>query len=352
MSWWKKSKRFIALDMGQRSVKGISLKKEKKRVRLEHAFIHDYSLTNPEFPNNTDIIKNLKMISEVQNVKEHDAILNIGTGHLATFDLQLPLMPQKELEEVIRAEVEKHLSYPIEKALYDYLILEQSGEENPLLKIKVFTTKKNKVDVLLKMVSQATLKPTIVDSDLEAIVRALLFNDYLKDDHLHVIVDLAETHTTVALTHGHKLIASSQLEISMGLINHRLHHSFSLTYAEAEKVKSKISLKAGEVENDPQVKLASESYVEILAKIQESIDYLSEFHFKKWPVAAFYFMGGGASITGVTDVFQDHYKFPCLIPNPFKNIDLIESAPYDKSLVLEKQFLMPLSVGLALRGVA
>ena len=58
----------IALDMGQRSIKGVMLTKKKKRIFLKNAFIFDHAESNKSFPNNTDILFGLKAISEVHNL--------------------------------------------------------------------------------------------------------------------------------------------------------------------------------------------------------------------------------------------------------------------------------------------
>ena len=346
----------IALDMGQRSIKGVMLTKKKKRIFLKNAFIFDHAESNKSFPNNTDILFGLKAISEVHNLTNQNIIFNMGYHHVNSIDLQLPSMPKKELEFVIKSEVEKAINYKIEKCNYDYLILpnNESSDQNASSKIKVFITKLNIVNAQIKMLESANLKPSILDSDMEAVSRMLHFNNYLKEDHCHIVVDFGETHTTVALLLGRQTLSLSVISQSMGLISHKVSKGISVDYHETEQYKNGLSLKEEDqdiLKTSEGAKIANEAFVDIINKVQENIDYLAEFHFKKWPVHSFYFIGGGSRSKGLCEVFEEHNSVPCIVPNPFKNIELEENNT-NKSFIFENTNTMATSIGLALRGIA
>lgn len=364
-------KKIVGLDMGQRAIKGVVLNKKRGRVFLENIFLYDFAETNPNYPNNSDIVSGLSTLTEVHGLTKYHAIFNLGGHNVNSFDLQLPEMPKKELQVIIAGEVEKHINYSIDKCSYDYKIYENEDEEDSVYKIKVYTTKLNKVKVNMKMLSSASLNPYIIDSDIEAITRMLDFNDYIKKNHCHILVDFGETQTLVALLLGSQLVSLTMINQSMGLINRKITKELSLSYQEGESYKKSIDLSIEDVnegynktidlnkdveqnivnEEEAQ-RIASTAFTEILTKIQENIDYLSEFHFKKWPVAAFYFTGGGSACKGLCEVFEEYYKVPCIIPNPFKNIELSSKSEIRESLIFENMNTMAISVGLALRGVS
>ncbi len=346
-------KNTLGLDLGQRSIKGVLLHKRKKRVFLDNAFIFDYAESNPNFPNNADTALGLKALSEIHGLNKYDVIFNIGNYNINSFDLKLPAMPKKDLSAIIRNEVAKHINYAIEKCSFDYTASLDESSKEKMYNIKVFTTKLSKVNANTALLYSANLKPYILDADIEAIARMLSFNGYLKEGHCHILVDMGETHTTVALLLGKQVISLTVIKQSMGLISHNLIKSLSINYGEAESFKKDLSSK----DNNPfrtsspiGHQMAKEDFDEILSKIQENIDYLSEFHFKKWPVEAFFFTGGGSKGQGLCELFEEHYKIKCLVPNPFKNIELAEDSD-NKNFIFNNINSMATSVGLALRGV-
>lgn len=353
ISLFNKHTHSISFDLGQRSIKSVSLAKVNGQITLKNAFTHDFCTTNQEYPNNCDVLNDLKMISNVKELKNSNICTNLGENQIQNFDLKLPLMPKNELDEVVKLEVEKNINYPIEKAVYDYQVLEQVDDlDSPMLKLKVYIIKKSKIDIILKLFRSAEMVPKIIDSDAEAITRALNFNGYIKNGELSVIIDLAETHTSITLTLGNRILTTVDVDTSVGLINHRLEKKYGLNYNQAEEVKLKINLNSDQALSEIE-STAKSTYIEILSKVQEAVDYMQEFHFKKWPVTAIYFVGGGAFAPNLCEVFEEHYKIKSLLPNPFKNIELSDNIQdLDQKIIFDRSYSMAMAVGLALRGVA
>lgn len=340
--------KFFGLDLGERSWKGVTLRREGKEVLLDDYFFYDLmdSMELMNSPANRADMAN----ALIDGIGMRDALVagTIPDRELKLVELSLPKLPKKELDAAIKGMVEARLNLSAADLSIEYTV-DSSGKDT---RVRAYCVPMESVRERLETLEKAQLRPLSLETTLQASVEAMRFNDYVTDNDCSIVVDLGESHTTLGIVAGGELAQVNVLRRGSGDVNQQIMQKFSCSYADAEQLKNKFSLE-DESDTEPTgvEKVIEESYLELVQGIIGSVNYFRA-NFKSYLFMNILLVGGGAQKPGIATILERSLGIPVIQPNPLRKIQIFDSENANGAGAAQVAPMLHAAIGLALRKVA
>jgi len=343
MSFFKKP--LLGVDLGTRTIKGVQLKKSNSgKVSLVGHFFQDLSKTSNNFPAQCNRQEALKAALEIQSLTSSNAATTVKDSEVMTFNLDLPSMSDKELQQVVPQEVAEQGQLNMDEHSCDYIVYPNT--------VKAHCVKKSVVLDQMKVLENVGLKPTNIESEMMAITAMLEFNDYLDPKEVVVVFDLGESHVNSGLIAEGVLALTRTNRASFGQVNQELTNRCELSYEQAEKVKLDYDFLIGPgEEKTPITATLDDAFTEIFKAIKSDLEFYQECSESMMHVDRVLLVGGGSQIKSAAKVIEKFLKVPAIVVNPFRNIDIFSNKESIEE-VAELAPFMGTAVGLALASIS
>ena len=349
MAPWSKAG-LIGVDVGTRTLKGISLTKSKGKVWLENYFFHDLADGNELYPLDAPVFECLRAMIEVKGFKGYRAASCLFDREVIIHDMILPQMPKADLDLAIQNEMEEQFALRTAEACFDHVVIGPAPEgHGTALVYKIYGSKSASVQKLDQMLKDLTLKPVSIESSILAQIAALSFNGYLKAAEDNVLIDIGESRISVSLLSGVKMVVCNILNTGFGNINQVLFESQGLAYDKAENLKLTYNMEASETEADESHQQIDEILSEIFYKIQRLVAAY-RMRSRSKTIARLLVTGGGSQLKMVTQALQTYCEVAAEVVNPFRNIEIYRPGKVQDTKIVTVAPYMTTAVGLALRG--
>jgi type IV pilus assembly protein PilM len=343
----------IGVDIGRRNISGVRLKRSKGRVHLDRYFLVDLEAERDRGGTPVEASQVLRAQVEIQKVRNSRVSSALKDSDVHGFLLELPEMPEKDLELAVLNELALRMRVSEEELSADFQI--ESSEPGPhgkLLKIRAYCSHLGKIRDHMKLLSEAGLRPYSIESEMQAAVEALRFNEYLGDADSCVVLSIGDSTTMAGFVVDGALVSTVIEQTGLGDITRALQQEFGLSRSEAEAIKVAYSFSDDADETTPQQKVQEDILFRIFQAIKDAIEAFQETH-PGVGLSKAYLIGGGSGVPQMDAVLQSFFRLPTEVPNPFRKIEIFtgkgsaegppigEVAPY-----------LTTAVGLALRNVA
>lgn len=152
IKFWAKSQGIVGVDIGSSSIKVVQLKKEKEQAVLE---TYGELATGPyanapvgqivKLEENT-VAGMLKDLVKESGITSKEAAVSIPVKDSLVTIIKLPLVSEKEMDEVVKFEARKYIPVPLSEVDLDWWILqpEKQAEKKTMGKKKRKTSLKRK----------------------------------------------------------------------------------------------------------------------------------------------------------------------------------------------------------------
>jgi len=238
---------------------------------------------------------------------------NLTIRH-ATF----PKMPLSELREAVRWESKRHISYPLESAMIEYLLL---GE-----RLEGTTTK---YDVLLVATELATVREHLSPFDQTGItvnavdanplaLRNVFHLQDVKTDANVLVVDLGAGKTEINIFRQGALRFSRCIETGGFEMTQAVAEELGMGLDEAEALKRRTSL-ASVSDEDRAAPVIRTKLDGILLEIRRSVEYYKS-TFRERSVERTILTGGVALTAGLQEYFTRDLEGPVELCEPFQGL--------------------------------
>lgn len=347
--WFNKGN--VAIDLGSRTLKGLSLSKRRGRVYLDNFFLHDLMVGSPIYPQIDEVSQKLRSLIEVHSFTNAKVITCLPDTDLLNHEVALPEMPDEDLQIALRNEIEEQFDISSSELSLDFIKLksvEVNGTQSNVYKI--YCAKKEIVKKLIHTLDTSGIETKVIDSAALAQVEMLQFNGYLKAGKCYVCLEMGESHITVSLLSDGKVLNTNVIPTGLGLINRNLFNAQGMSYQEAENLKLKVDLDVEQENPDPSHQQIDEALYEIFYKIQRLIGFF-KVQVRTQKLEALYVTGGGSLLTNVTKAMESYCDIETTIVNPFRNIEIFSKDNRDSEKIALSAPYMSTAVGLALRGI-
>jgi type IV pilus assembly protein PilM len=345
----QRNKSTLAVDIGASSVKCIKLERRSGSYALEAMEMRDLppeAIVADEIKDRDTVIFNIQSVVDACDQRARDVVVSVSGHGVITDKIIIDKKSGPEAEQAILFEAEQRAPYDIEDVALDYHIL-STDEATNKMEVLLVAARKDFLRSYLDLVTDANLKPVIVDTDAFAVLNAYEINYDIHPERITALVNIGYDNTNVVFIKDGYYHSTRDVATGGRVIFDTIQKEFRLNQELAAKairgemessidqdmLKATIMAAAEELVSGLEVGF---SYFRSLAK-SDKID---------WVVLS----GGGALIPYLPEFLQTKLAIPIEIANPLRNIE------YDPDMFTSVQPeriapLLAVPVGLAARKV-
>lgn len=343
------AKSVVGLDIGSSILKAVQLKKVKENYELE-AF--DTLPLLPEVIIEGSINESMKLIDSIKElykkakIKSKNVVISIS-GHSSVIikRISLPQMTEDELNESIKFEAEQYMPFDIDDVNLDFQIIGPSPEEEGQMDVVLVALKKDIINEYINVIKEAGLNPIIVDIDSLALENMYELNYGLDTEKCVALVNIGASSITINMLKNGAAAIVRENSIGSNLHTEALQNEFGLTFEAAERLKRGEAVENVTAEEaDMVLRGVSE---EIISDIVRSMEYFTA-TYSSDAVDEIYLAGGGALISGFSDMLSEQTGIEVTLMDPFKNIKIPKK--FENEMIQETAPTASIAVGLAIRS--
>lgn len=342
-------KDIIGLDIGSQQIKIVQLSESKGSYKLERlavAALQPELIVDGSILDATRVVEVIRELISNSDIKTKDVTLSVS-GHSSVIikRVALPQMSEDELDESIRFEAEQYIPFDIEDVNLDFQILGPAEEDN-MMDVLIVAVKRDKINEYVSVVKEAGLNPVIVDVDAFALENMYELNYEVKENENVALVNIGASMININILKGGGSVFTRDSSVGGNLLTEALQKEYTISYANAEKLKQEESLE-GISQEDVAVVLNSASE-DIITEISRSFDYFRDTtNYEN--IDEIIVSGGSTLIGGIVSSLEERSGIPVSVAEPFKNVDVPDM--FDKAYIKKVEPLVTVAVGLALRRV-
>jgi len=248
-----------------------------------------------------------------------DVYLGIAGLRAITRELEMPLVPDSEIDAAVRLQALDVIPFAIDKALISARPLEETVGPNgvPERRVLIAAAHRDLVDPLVEVVTAAGLNPVSVEPTSSAMIRSL-FDPATATEGPEAIISIGAGLTTVAVhengvPHFVRTIAEGGDAVTSAIAG-----ALDQPVADAEITKRHLD------ESAPHIRVAlsaaREASMSLVGELRSSIDYYATLTGRS-PVRRVVVTGGGSRLSGFVEQLQQQLRLPVVPGSALNRID-------------------------------
>ncbi|MHB8243933.1 MAG: type IV pilus assembly protein PilM [Acidimicrobiales bacterium] len=262
-----------------------------------------------------------------------------------TRELDMPVVPDNELDAAVRLQALDVIPFPVEKTLLSARALEEvtMPDGTTMRRVLLAAAHRDLVEPLLEAVTMAGLVPLSVDLSSSALVRAL-YDPAIPSEGPEAIVSIGSGLTTIVVhedgvPHFVRTIAEGGDSITAAIAG-----ALDLPIEDAESTKRNLD------QTGPHIRAAAaaaqDAAASLIAEIRSSSDYYSTLSGRR-EVRRIKLTGGGSRLAGFVGRLQQQTRAEVVVGSALARVDsgALNLSPED---VLRRDPLVSTVIGLAL----
>ncbi len=269
---------------------------------------------------------------------------------LVTF-IELPEMPQAEVEKAVRFEAGKYIPTPLEEVSLGWEVI-GSYQDKPVegpqarqgnkLQIMVVTVPKKAIDNLAEMTKKIRLDVAALEVENFATVRCLIGND----KGTFLIVNIGAKATDFTIVSDGIIRVTRSIDVGGAEISRSIAGGMGIDLERADKLKKSSQINLADVKDRTTLLISP-----VIGMILEETKRLRELYHQKSPykkIEKVLFTGGTSKMKSLVEYFTKELSLDCQLGNSLARIGIEKK--YEK-IVNEVAPELTVAIGLALRGL-
>ncbi len=339
---------YTGLDIGTGAIKFVKLKRTSNKYILLDYFYKELSFTSQtrEEEKYDIIIQELKKINQTFKLDRTFLITAIPRYAVIIKDVFFPSKDPQEIKNMIQFEIEKQIPFPIEKAVSDYLIINNNifnEEGQTQTEVCLIATKNETINRHLEILKAARLEPNVVSVSSLALTKALVddWQSKGKEATPYVIINIGNQFTEVNLVYNNDLISSRSINSGGMHLSAAIQSVLSVDYMESEKLKREINEDVLPPEQISRLENIREEWLrELTNEIKLSLDLFRKER-KGLEIKDILLTGGTSQLNGLKNYIAQNLNMNVEWANPLADVE---------GTIPQKELQMfSVSLGLALR---
>jgi len=248
-----------------------------------------------------------------------DVHLGIAGLRAITREIEMPLVPDSEIDGAVRLQAPDVIPFSIDRALISARALEETVGPNglPIRRVLVAAAHRDLVDPLVQIVTAAGLNPVSVEPTSSAMIRAL-FDPETAIEGPEAIVAVGAGLTKVAVhengvPHFVRTIAEGGDVVTAAIAG-----ALGLPVADAEAIK--LNLDESAPYSRAALGAARDASMSLIGELRSSIDYYATLTGRS-PVRRVVVTGGGSRLSGFALQLQQQLRLPVVQGSALGRVD-------------------------------
>jgi type IV pilus assembly protein PilM len=244
--------------------------------------------------------------------------------------MKLPVMPEEELNEAVRLEVERYVPMPLDSLYLDYNVAASTDKEIELATVAI---PKKIVDSYMSFLEALGLEPVVLEPTMYALSRLFSTSDAASSVP-SILVDFGSVATDLAVI-DKTMLVNSNVPTGIDQLVNAIAGRLNLSPEEARAIKNDKGIASPDSEIFDIVKPTLDNLVKEIEKI---IRYHNE---RNAPdhraISQVLLAGGGSTMPGIAQYLSKALNMPARMMDPWQKMDFggLKLPPeFDKSLYL------------------
>ncbi|HLM84083.1 MAG TPA: type IV pilus assembly protein PilM [Candidatus Bathyarchaeia archaeon] len=353
---FSKKNRCLGIDLGTTGIKIIELKKENNLpVFVNYAISYDSgSLLQSK---NLELLDGqvkgiLGKVLKEGNFGTKNTVIGIPGFFSLIFFIELPEMPEAEIERAVKFEATKYIPTPIDEVSLGWEMIGsvqekaieggQLSSQGKKMQVMVVSVPKSTAVKYGDLVKSVKLSSKAIEVENFAVTRALIGND----KGTFMIVNIGAKATDFTVVSDGVVRVTRNIDVGGVEISRSVASGFGIDLDRADKLKksSRVNLLDPHNETTPMIS-------PVVGVISEEIKRLREIYHKKSPlkkIEKIIFTGGTSKMNTLVDFFGKETGMECQKGNSLARIGLEKK---QQAVVEEVSPELSVAVGLAMRGL-
>lgn len=350
----------VAIDIGSHSVKVAQLAGTPGKYELMSFGmmpLENEAVVDGVIKKEDVVIDALGALLKAEKIQTKYAVASVSGEAVIVKKIRVPQMSHADLAVNINHEAEQYIPFDIDDVSIDFQILgrgarvepgieeEENGQDKTdKMEILLVAVQKETIDNRIGVLSDAGLRPVIIDLDVFALVNALSNSRDLTQMGTAALIDLGASFTHLNIIQDGLTAFTRDIPMGGLACSQKLMSQFGVTYQEAD------ALKHGEIpatlDREAVIKTIAESFMKIAEEIEKSFEFFSAT--SNSIISQVFLSGGGVLVPGACGLFRDKLGIMVDSMNPLDGIK-VNPRSFDHDLVSRINPIAAVAIGLATR---
>lgn len=274
-----------------------------------------------------------------------DAVVAIPETKTFIRIMSLPQLPQEQLREAVRWEMEGYIPLPIDDVYYDWRAAETiPPQQKGHVSVLVVAAARTVVDGYIAAVTDAGLRLVGIEPDSVADVRALAEPSW-RDESV-MILWIGATQSRLSIVIGAVPIFTVSIPVGMATVTADLERAFGIATPEARRILATDGI-GSHILRDPVFQAVEPGIATLAEEIRRSGSFCIQSLQHCDGINRIVLCGAGASVRGLRAFLVRRTGLPVVCADPWRNAALDPGAvpPMDRAVATDAVT----AIGLALR---
>jgi type IV pilus assembly protein PilM len=343
-------KLLVGLDIGSSSVKVCELSGKGgaglRLLKLGAAPLPHDSIVDGDIMDSNAVVSAIRQVLADQQIKAKEVAISVSGQQVIVKKLTLHSMGRQELLESVRWEAESFFpsGQGLDGYVLDYAILEERKSEGNM-DVLLVACRKDKLESYISCVSQAGLKPALVDLDLFAVQNAFeVSRPKGGHDEVVALVNVGATFTNLSVLVGSRTVFWRDLAFGGNRYTLKIMEDWGVSREGAESLKRGVAAEDRQPQEiEPSLSAVSDSFA---GEMSRNAEFLRT-NFKIEHIDRIVLSGGGSKVPGLATVLRDRFRITVEAFDPLAQIGM--DAGVDGKAASDIGCAATVAVGLALR---
>jgi type IV pilus assembly protein PilM len=352
----------IGVDIGSSTIKVAQFKEDKNGLSLVNFGVvptPDGSIQDGKIAKGDVISEALGSLLSLHAFVGKRVSASVSGQMVTVRQVTVDEVPRQSLGDIVKWEMEKHISYPIEEAVFDYQVVSRSQTDDGGIKANclVAVVPLEIVNALVNVIHKTQLQAVFVEVEPFAELRLVDYVSYKRPDldaKTIVLVNIGSNITSINVADQSMIRLTRMLPFGGTRISQAIASAMGISTERAEELKQEI------VNVDPDANLQAGSEAEratsaalpviddLVLEIRRSLNYYTT-RFESDRPLHLILSGGTANLKGIADYMELSTGFTVEM-----NRLLLDVAKYDPSMFAESYLnemapMFSVATGLSLR---
>jgi type IV pilus assembly protein PilM len=341
----------IGLDISTGSIKVAEVnisRREPTLTNLSIIMLPEGAVRDGEIDNPDMVATYLKELWKQNRISKRKVVLGIANQKVIVRPMDLPYMPEDELENAVKYQVQEFIPIPIDDAIVDYEVVDEymTGEEERMQTVLLAAAHREMITSFMDACINAGLTPEAIELKAFAMVRSLVKQEY------QFLEEEAEPPGSVCLINIGAGICNVcvvkentprfvRMLMRGGDYFTKLCDNLKLSPVEADEIKRGRS-------SDPEANnLLQREIQAFVGEIRRSLEYYIS-QSQERDLNKIILSGSGSKMINLPLELNRGLRLPIEIGHPLQNLQL-GKLPYTPEELAELEPSIAAAVGLALR---
>lgn len=349
----------IGLDIGSHSIKVVELKEGKGGTwRLVKFGLHKLpaeAIVDGAIMNSAAVVEGIRDLIARHKIKTREVATAISGHSVIIKKITLPTMTDDELSESIQWEAEQYIPFSVNDVNIDTQVLNRGSDDAGQMDVLLVAAKKDVIHEYTAVITEAGLKPLIVDVGSFAVENCFEMNEELVPGEITALVNVGASLVNINILNSGVTAFTRDINMGGNQFTEEIQKQLNVSYEEAEALKLGGNISSSQSTTEavvPQevgaiLRSTSES---LAVEIQRSIDfYLATA--AGLSLGRVILSGGTAKIAGLKDALDGTLGTKVELADPFRKVTF-SPKDFDPDYLRDMAPMSAVAVGLATRRLA